>query len=127
MSQVAYTPPEEVVGREPEEWIGATPDTPVPDRVKLRVFRRWNGRCYLSGRKIAGGDPWDVEHVKALGLGGENRESNLRPALKEPHKDKTAADRDLMAKADRIARKHHGLDKPKRPFPKRKDPWGWRP
>lgn len=109
-----------IIGREPEEWIGATPDTPVPDRVKLRVFRRYDGRCYLTGTKIRTGDAWDVEHVKAVGLGGENRERNLRPALKEPHKVKTKADTARIRKADRQARAHLGLKpKPKRPLKSR--------
>lgn len=117
-----------IIGREVEEWVGATPDTPVPDRVKLRVFRRHNGVCHLSKRKIQPGEAWEVEHVKAIGLGGENRESNLAPALVEPHKEKTADDRASMAKADRIARKHLGLWKPKsgQKIPARKDPWGYR-
>lgn len=96
-------------GRSVPEWRGKTPDTPVPDTVKLRVFRRYKGRCYLSGRKIGAGDAWEVEHIQALGLGGENRETNLAPALVEPHKEKTRQDRQSMAKADRIARKHTGI------------------
>lgn len=27
------------------EWRGATPDSPVPDRVKVRVFARYDGYC----------------------------------------------------------------------------------
>jgi 5-methylcytosine-specific restriction protein A len=107
---------EYIIGREPEEWIGATPDTPVPDRVKLRVFRRYGGVCYLTDTRIKTGDAWDVEHVKAVGLGGENREGNLRPALKEPHKVKTKADTARIRKADRVAKKHLGL-KPKSKTP----------
>jgi 5-methylcytosine-specific restriction protein A len=95
-------------GRSVEEWVGKTPDS-VPPRVRLRVFQRYDGVCYLSGRKILAGEAWEVEHVRPLGLGGENRERNLRPALVEPHKAKTAVDRDLMSKADRIAKKHRGL------------------
>lgn len=108
----------EPIGREVAEWIGATPDTPVPDRVKLRVFRRYGGRCYLSEAKIRPGDAWDVEHIIPLALDPSgNRERNLAPALKEPHKTKTAADRQAIAKADRIARKHAGIwPKSKRPL-----------
>lgn len=42
--------------RSTEEWRGASPDTPVPLRVKLRVFERDHGVCHLSGRKIMPGD-----------------------------------------------------------------------
>jgi 5-methylcytosine-specific restriction endonuclease McrA len=108
------------IGRSLPEWIGATPDAQVPLAVKLRVLRRYKNRCYLSGQLIRGGDEWDVEHVLALGLHGQNRESNLAPALKEPHREKTASDVGAMAKADRVARKHFGLEKPKKGFR------GWR-
>lgn len=74
------------------EWIGRTPDTPIPPRVKLRVFDRHGGICHLSGRKIMPGEPWDCDHVIALINGGENRESNLAPALRDKHRIKTAAD-----------------------------------
>ena len=65
------------------EWIGETPATALPLRVKLRVFDRHGGRCHWSGKKIAAGDRWDVDHICALANGGENRESNLAPILRE--------------------------------------------
>lgn len=108
-----------LTGRAVEEWIGATPDTPVPKRVKLRVFERYKGICYLSGVRIHGGDKWDVEHMKALHAGGENRETNLAPALKAKHKEKTADEMALKAKIDRTRKKHLGLNKPKYKWPKR--------
>lgn len=80
------------MSRELPEWIGATADTPIPPRVKLRVFERHGGVCHLSGRKIRAGEPWDCDHVKALINGGENRESNLAPALRDKHRAKTAED-----------------------------------
>jgi 5-methylcytosine-specific restriction protein A len=103
------------------EWIGATPDTPVPRAVKLRVFHRYQGVCYLSGRKIRPGDKWDAEHVKPLrsALPGEphlNRESNLAPALQDAHREKTSAENSDGAKADRIWAKHNGT------WPKSKTP-----
>lgn len=95
------------------EWIGATPDSAVPDRVKLRVFQRHEGRCYLTGRKILPGDQWDAEHVIAIINGGENRESNLAPALRSAHRAKTAEDVATKSKTYRMAKKHLGLGKPK--------------
>ena len=91
------------------EWIGETPETAVPLRVKLRVFDAHGGRCHWSGKKIAAGDRWDVDHVRALINGGENRESNLAPILREKHKEKTARDVDEKAKVARIRAKHLGL------------------
>lgn len=100
--------------REVEEWIGKTPDTPVPTRVRLRIFDRFGGKCYLTGKIIRAGDKWDIEHVVALCNGGENREYNLAPALIAPHKIKTKSDRAQKSKRDRIRTKHFGMRKPKR-------------
>jgi 5-methylcytosine-specific restriction endonuclease McrA len=99
--------------RSVEEWIGKTDDTPVPPRVRLRVFEKYNGVCYLSGRKILPGDAWEVEHIKALSLGGEHREGNMAPALVAPHKAKTAIDRKMKAKNDRVRKRHLGIKKPR--------------
>jgi hypothetical protein len=95
--------------RSTSEWIGKTPDSKVPDRVRRRVFDRDNGICHLSGRKIAPGEAWELEHVKALILGGEHRESNLAPALIEPHKRKTAAEMKIKAKIADTRNKHLGI------------------
>lgn len=98
--------------RSTAEWIGKTDDTPVPPRVRARVFIRDGGICHLSGRKIRPGEKWEVEHVVALCNGGEHRESNMAPALVEPHKVKTAADRRVKAKDDRVRKRHLGIRKP---------------
>lgn len=95
------------------EWIGASPDAKVPPRVRLRIFNAHNGHCHLSGRVILPGDTWDLDHKVALANGGEHRESNLAPALSEPHKKKTAQDVDLKAKLDRIRKRHIGIKKPR--------------
>lgn len=44
-----------MTGRSVPEWIGASPDTPVPPRVRARVFEAYGGICYRSGRKIMAG------------------------------------------------------------------------
>jgi 5-methylcytosine-specific restriction protein A len=101
------------MSRELPEWIGKTPDTPAPPRVRQRVFDRHDGICYLSGRKILPGDKWQLEHPLAIINGGENRESNLAPALVEPHKVKTAEDVKQKAKNDRVRKKHLGITAPR--------------
>lgn len=95
------------------EWIGKTDDAKVPASVRVRVFEKYEGRCYLSGALIRAGDAWDLEHILALCNGGEHRESNFAPALVAPHKDKTRADRRLKAKNDRVCKKHLGIKKPR--------------
>lgn len=101
------------MNREVPEWIGATPDAKIPDRVKVRVFERHHGRCYLTGRLISAGEAWEIEHPIALCNGGEHRESNMAPALKQPHKTKTAADVAEKARNYRKRKAHLGLKKPR--------------
>jgi len=92
------------------EWIGKTPDSRPPQHVRVRIFERYNGVCHWSGITIRPGDHWDVDHVRALINGGENRESNMAPILRgKPHKEKTRQD---VAEKSRNYRKraaHLGL------------------
>ena len=74
------------------EWIGKTDDTPVPTRVRVRIFQRFAGICHISGRTIRPGEAWDLDHIVSLINGGEHREFNLAPALKAPHREKTKQD-----------------------------------
>jgi 5-methylcytosine-specific restriction protein A len=101
------------VGRSTDEWIGKMPDTKVPPRVRLRIWDRHGGRCHITGLKIQTGQAWDCDHIIALCNGGEHRESNLAPALKEPHKAKTADDVKIKAKVDRIRKREAGIRKPR--------------
>lgn len=102
------------IGRSTEEWIGATPDTPVPPRVRDRQFLRDGGICQCGcGTKIRPGDKWDTDHKVAIINGGENRESNLTTLLAGHHKKKTADDVAEKAKVARIRMKHNGI-KPKK-------------
>ena len=87
------------------EWIGKTPDTKIPERVRVRIFEKYEGRCYLTGVKIAG-KTWEAEHILALSLGGENRESNLAPVLAKAHKVKTRDDMAKKKKNERVRKKH---------------------
>lgn len=96
--------------RSTEEWIGKTPDSKIPPRVRLRVFEAFGGICAETGRKIMPGDEWDCDHRIAIANGGENRESNLRPVLREAHRVKTAEDVRLKAKIERVRKKHIGAD-----------------
>ena len=100
--------------RELPEWIGKTPDSPVPPRVRLRVFLRYDGRCQCGcNRPIRPGEAWDLEDTIALINGGENRESNKKPWLTEHHKNKTRKDVAEKSRVYRKAAKHHGVKKPR--------------
>lgn len=80
------------MSRDVPEWIGKNDNTAIPPRVRLRVFERHGGKCHLSGRRILAGEPWDCDHIVALVNGGGHRESNLAPALRDKHREKTALD-----------------------------------
>ena len=102
-----------MTGRAVPEWIGATPDSAIPTRVRIRLFERCGGVCALTGRKLGPGE-WDVDHIKPLADGGEHREGNLQIVWRPKHREKTAVENSNRAKADRIWAKHNGV------FPKSK-------
>ena len=106
--------------RSTDEWIASHDDAKVPPRVRLRIYERANGVCHISGRKIQPGEAWETEHIVALCNGGQHKESNLAPALVLPHRKKTAADRALKAKTDRIKKGHLGIKRRKRTIPGRR-------
>lgn len=112
------------MSRSTEEWVGKDDDTVPPPRVRLRVFDSAGGRCHLCSRKIAAGEYWQCDHVIALVNGGNNSERNLGPACRNCCYRKTAEDVTEKSKVAAIRKKYLGLTKPKRPFPKRIDPWG---
>ena len=108
------------MSRSTEEWVGKNDDTPIPPMIKLRVFDRHGGICHLSGRRIRAGESWDCDHVIALVNGGENRESNLAPALTQSHKEKTATDVKEKSIVRRKRSKHLAIKKSGGSIPYRK-------
>lgn len=75
------------------EWVGANPDTPVPNRVRLRVFEKDGKRCQCGcTRLITPGVKWNTDHRIAIINGGENRESNLCTLIEGDHIIKNAED-----------------------------------
>lgn len=106
-----------MTGRSVPEWIGKTPESKVPPRVRDRILEREGNRCHLSGRVIARGEPWDLDHKQALSNGGEHRESNLFPALRDKHRVKTAADVAEKAKVYAVRSKNNGA-RVRQPWPK---------
>jgi 5-methylcytosine-specific restriction protein A len=98
-----------MTARSVPEWIGKTPDTPAPPRVRLRVFEAFGGRCAICGCKIGATVKWALDHIIALINGGENRESNLQPICDGCHKIKTRADVAEKSKTSRIREKYLGI------------------
>lgn len=99
------------------EWIGKTPDSAIPPRVRLRVFERFDGICQLTQCKIRPGDKWECDHIKPLKDGGEHRESNLQPVLRSAHRKKTAEENKARAKVTRMRKKHLGIENKGKPMP----------
>jgi 5-methylcytosine-specific restriction endonuclease McrA len=102
------------------EWIGKSPDNPVPPRVRARVFERWGGICHISKRKIRTGEPWDCDHIVAICNGGENRENNLVPVLRDKHREKTCADVAQKSETYRMRARRLGIKRSRRTIPGRK-------
>lgn len=105
-----------MTARSVPEWVGSSPDAKIPPRVRLRVFEAHGGVCHISGRKIMPGEPWDIEHIKALINGGEHRESNMAPALRDKHRPKTADDVAEKSVVAEKRKKHLGI-RPRSRFP----------
>lgn len=78
---------------------------------RLKVFEDAGGACHICGLKIRVGEPWDVEHVIPLALGGEDMEANMRPAHKLCHNVKTIADASSWSKAKRMKASYLGIKK----------------
>lgn len=95
------------MSRSVPEWIGKTDDHRAPPKVRDRIFDRDN-RCHICEQPIQIGQKWDLDHVKALINGGENREANLRPSHRKCHIEKTAIDVAEKAKVAAIRQKHTG-------------------
>lgn len=73
--------------------------------------------CCLCGRPIhRHNDQWTVEHIRALGLLGEDVNSNCAPAHEACRREKDKADLALIAKAKRAARAGAKKEKPARGF-----------
>lgn len=89
----------------------------ITPKRRAEVFRDAGGVCHLCKRKIAEGEPWDVEHPRALGLGGADDATNWKPAHRDCHAGKSKQDIRIMRKADRQMKSHTGVKRTKNPLP----------
>lgn len=109
------------------------PRRPLTKVQRPAFIASHGGCCYYCQQPITD-DQWDDEHVLARELGGSDDMENRRPIHRTPcHKIKTAQDRKLIAKGNRIRKKISGLDpvtrkhRPK-PIPQPKNfKWAKRP
>lgn len=96
------------------EWSSDNHDAKVPDRVKLRIWRRDANAdgyciCHISGNVIRPGDDFELEHKTPLSLGGTHSEGNMAFALTVFHRRKSAAEAAVRAETDAQAISHRGL------------------
>ena len=108
------------------EWIGSSPETPAPTRVRARIIVAQGGICACGcGVKLGStGERIEFDHKQALILGGENRESNLRALRRPCHRLKTNGDVSQKAVEARKRNKHLGIAATKSRLPGGKnDKW----
>lgn len=89
----------------------------ITPKRRAEIFRDSGGICHLCRRKIGPGEPWEVEHPKAIGLGGADDASNWRPAHVDCHAGKTRQDVKIMRKADRQMKAAFGVKKTRSQIP----------
>ncbi len=100
--------------RSVEEWIGNGPDTPVPQRVRLRVYLRDKGHCQVCHRQLGPSDKWICDHKIAIVNGGSNLERNLQTICEWCDKRvKTPADVAQKSATYRKRLRHVGIRKPR--------------
>jgi 5-methylcytosine-specific restriction endonuclease McrA len=80
------------MARKIEEWIAKHDDQAIPTRVKVRIVERQSGRCAECSREFDYKLKAEFDHERALVLGGEHRESNIRALCGPCHKPKTRSD-----------------------------------
>lgn len=78
----------------------------ITKAMRVRVFDRDQGVCYLCGLPIQIGQQWHVEHVKPLWCGGIDAETNMSPAHIDCHATKTKAEAAPRAKTNAQRAKH---------------------
>lgn len=94
--------------------VGTTKRKPMTPARRLRIFEDHKGVCVLCLNKIDGvREPWTIEHLICLGLGGKDEDANCAPAHETCRRDKDKLDVAAIAKAKRVKQRHIGLKVPK--------------
>lgn len=111
--------------------VGTTPRKPLTPTQRLKLFEKHKGICALCQREIRSGEKWIDEHLRPLGLGGTNDDSNRAPVHVACAQAKTAKeDIPRIAKAKRSKMAALGIRSDSRKkiesrgFPKREKPPG---
>ena len=79
------------------------PRKDLTDQERAKLFLDRGGACEgPCGRKLRN-EPWHLDHIRAIELGGTNDPSNLQILCEWCHKPKTAEDHSKAAKGKRLA------------------------
>lgn len=98
--------------------VPATPRRPMTPARRQRILAHHHFCCAYPACEECEG--LQIDHVICLELGGRDDDSNMEPLCAAHHKQKTARDLRMIAKARRIRKRLEGLRKPRRPIPARK-------
>ena len=98
------------------EDVGTTKRGSISGRRKLAIWEREHGKCMVCSVKLLPGK-FIFEHVRPLGLGGEDTDDNIRLTCKGCASEKTKTDMAAITKAKRQKAVHLGLKKSKSPLP----------
>lgn len=98
------------------EDVGTTRRGTISKRRKLLIWEREHGKCMVCAAKLRPGN-FIFEHVRPLGLGGEDTDDNIRLTCKGCASEKTKADMASINKAKRQKTAYLGLKKSKSPLP----------
>ena len=92
--------------------IGTTKRERLTERQALAMLEAYDHKCALCGLPLDPLKPWIDEHMRALGLGGENDFKNRAPAHVECAKEKTKDDMARINKAKDQKAAHYGTKPP---------------
>lgn len=96
------------------EDVATTKRRSMSSSRRLRIWEAHGGICCLCRSKIDGvREKWTVEHLRALGLGGDDDDKNCGPAHEDCRRQKDKTDVSAISKAKRVKAKHLGIPKPK--------------
>lgn len=92
-----------------------------PKAVKVAAVKRatHDGKLFCEGCGCLVTGRFEIDHIRADGLLGENTLENARVLCSPCHKEKTKSDVGAIAKAKRLEAAHLGVRKNGRGFPRR--------
>lgn len=98
--------------------IGTTKREGMSPRRRLKIWEDHYGVCCICHLRIDGPrEPWIIEHLRPLALGGPDTDENCGPAHAACAVMKTRRDLGLIAKAKRVKQRHIGARVAKTPMP----------